>query len=120
MLRTAAYGWSLLFTLLLVGCSGQSSPPAAIDGPSDPTTPAASSSSSEPEATYPYEITAEVEYYTTGPQQGRPPDGTLPPGTKVDILRRTGSYSLVKSADGIEGYVSSDAVRDPAIQGALP
>lgn len=31
-------------------------------------------------------IAAETEYYTTGPQQGRPPDGTFPAGTKVSVV----------------------------------
>jgi hypothetical protein len=38
-------------------------------------------------------ITTEVEYYTTGPQQGRPPDGKFRAGTKVNIVQEAGSYT---------------------------
>jgi uncharacterized protein YgiM (DUF1202 family) len=57
-------------------------------------------------------ITTEAEYYTTGPQQGRPPDGKFPAGTKVTIVREEGSYTLVRSEAGVEAYVSSDAVKE--------
>ena len=47
-------------------------------------------------------IAAETEYYTTGPQQGRPPDGKFPAGTKVSIVEDAGSYVRVWSDGGIE------------------
>jgi serpin B len=56
-------------------------------------------------------IATETEYYTTGPQQGRPPDGKLPAGTKVSIVEDAGSYVLVRSDGGIEAYVAADAVK---------
>lgn len=56
-------------------------------------------------------VAAETEYYTTGPQQGRPPDGTFPAGTKVSIVEESGSYVLVKSEDGTEAYIAADAVK---------
>lgn len=56
-------------------------------------------------------ITAEAEYYTTGPQQGRPPDGKFPAGTKVSVVEESGSYVLVKSESGIEAYVAADSVK---------
>jgi serpin B len=56
-------------------------------------------------------IAAETEYYTTGPQQGRPPDGKFPAGTKVSIVEESGSYVLVKSESGIKAYVAADAVK---------
>ncbi|MEO2015312.1 MAG: serpin family protein [Fuerstiella sp.] len=56
-------------------------------------------------------IAAETEYYTTGPQQGRPPDGKLPAGTKVSVVEESGSYVLVKSESGIEAYVAADVVK---------
>lgn len=55
-------------------------------------------------------VAAETEYYTTGPQQGRPPDGTFPTGTKVNIVEQSGSYVLVQSAGGVEAYIAADAV----------
>jgi serpin B len=56
-------------------------------------------------------IATDSEYYTTGPQQGRPPDGTFPADTKVSIVEESGSYLLVKSEAGVEAYVSGDAVK---------
>lgn len=56
-------------------------------------------------------IAAETEYYTTGPQQGRPPDGKFPAGTKVSIVEEAGSYVLVRSDGGVEAYVAADAVK---------
>ncbi|MDG1894358.1 MAG: serpin family protein [Fuerstiella sp.] len=57
-------------------------------------------------------ITAETVYYTTGPQQSRPPDGQFPAGTQVNVVEESGSYVLVKSEGGIEAYVAADAVRE--------
>jgi len=57
-------------------------------------------------------IAAEVEYYTTGPQQGRPPDGKFPAGTKVNIVQQAGSYTLVRSEGGVEAFVTSDALKE--------
>ena len=65
-------------------------------------------SSALPEFTH--VITAETEYYETGPQQGRPPEGNFPAGTKVNVVEEAGSYVLVKSDSGVEAYVTADAV----------
>ena len=56
-------------------------------------------------------IQLETVYYTTGPQQGRAPDGKFPAGTVVTLLKESGSYLLVESNDGIVAYVSSDSVK---------
>ena len=56
-------------------------------------------------------ITTETEYYTTGPQQGRPADGKLAADTAVNIVRQAGSYTLVETADGLQAYVASEAVK---------
>jgi len=55
-------------------------------------------------------ITVETEYYVTGPQQGRPPEGSFPAGTNVNVVEEAGSYVLVKSEGGVSGYVAADAV----------
>ncbi len=55
-------------------------------------------------------IVAEAEFYTTGPQQGRPPDGAFPEGTQVTLIRRAGSYALVRAGDGVRAYVAADAI----------
>ncbi len=100
--------------IVIAGCSGQASPPASIEGTADADGSFESLSSSEPE-TFPQVITAQAEYYTSSPAQGRPPDGSFPAGTKVRIRRNTGSYSLVRSADGVEGYIRTESVADAPV-----
>jgi len=60
---------------------------------------------------YSHVIVAEAGYYLTGPQQGRPPEGSFPKGTKVSIADEAGRYVLVKSELGVEAYVAADAVK---------
>lgn len=55
-------------------------------------------------------ITTDAVYYKGGPQQAQPPDGTFKTGTKVTLIEEAGSYSLVRSADGIDAYVAADAL----------
>lgn len=64
-----------------------------------------------PVSEFSHVILNETEYYTTGPQQGRPPDGTFSAGTKVRIVRDAGSYLLVRADSGVEAFVASSAVR---------
>lgn len=73
----------------------------------DPAAAAATGS----EAGYTHTLKTTVEYYATGPQQGRPPDGHLAGGTKVKLVEAAGSYSLIESASGKKGYVASDALQ---------
>ncbi len=61
--------------------------------------------------TYTHVIASETEYYTTGPQQSRPPDGKFPAGTRVNIVEEAGSYLLVRSEGGEEAYVAADVVK---------
>ncbi len=56
-------------------------------------------------------ITGDTEYYTTGPQQARPPDGTLAADTKVRLVEEAGSYSLVESQDGVRAYVANGTLK---------
>lgn len=66
----------------------------------------------EPKAVdFTHAIASETAYYTTSPAQARPPDGQFEPGTKVWLLRKAGSYVLVKSEDEITAYVAADAVK---------
>ena len=69
----------------------------------------------EAEAEYPYQIGTATPYYTGGPQQGRPPEGQLWPGTPVKLLEEAGSYSLIRTADGIEAYIETAAIGPPGI-----
>jgi hypothetical protein len=55
-------------------------------------------------------VHADSVYYTDGPQQSRPPDGTFKAGTKVKLVREAGSYSLVESAGGVAAYVSTGSL----------
>jgi serpin B len=59
-------------------------------------------------------ISTEAEYYRTGPQQGRPPDGIFEAGTRVQLLKKAGSYSIVRTEDGTKAYVASDVLREVA------
>jgi len=96
----------LVVLSLFVGCSTESS-----QVPSQ-TSEQQAKKTDTPSDSFSHVIAAEVEYYTTGPQQGRPPDGKFPAGTKVNIVREAGSYILVRSQDGVEAYVSGDAIKE--------
>ena len=61
--------------------------------------------------TFSHVISTETEYYTTGPQQNRPPDGKFPAGTRVSMVEESGSYVLVRSESGVEAYVAANAVK---------
>jgi len=65
----------------------------------------------EPAAGATHVIAHETNYYMSGPQQARPPEGSFAAGTKVTLISGAGSYSLVRSPDGIEAYVSTDALK---------
>lgn len=103
---------ALILIASLIGCTETDSnvsdgitlengQPAAANGKT--------ASSSE---TFSHVVRAETEYYTTGPQQGRPPDGKLSAGTKVNVLEEAGSYTLVRSENSIEAFVAADALQE--------
>jgi hypothetical protein len=56
-------------------------------------------------------ITADTPYYLNGPQQARPPDGTLRAGTQITIVESQGSYSVVRTKDGMKAHVASDSFK---------
>lgn len=56
-------------------------------------------------------VTSDAEYYVGGPQQARPPDGTFRAGTMVSIVEEAGSYTLVRSKNGITAYIAADVLR---------
>jgi Bacterial SH3 domain len=67
--------------------------------------------SEEPGQVFTHLVATDTEYYLSGPQQARPPDGTLPAGTKVTLLEEAGSYCRVRSEGGIEAYVSTESLQ---------
>lgn len=58
-----------------------------------------------------YTVLNDTPYYSAGPQQAGPPDGSFVKGTKLKVIKNAGSYSLVKSSDGIEAYVAVDDIK---------
>ncbi len=111
---------------MALGCGDASTPapeatPNVTNNEPDPEQPPTLQPVEQPataEVSFTHVITAETAYYTGGPQQGRPPDGNFLVGTKVNLAKgddgsdapTTGSYTLVRSEDGIEAYVSTDAL----------
>lgn len=57
-----------------------------------------------------YVLTVDAEYYTSGPQQGRPPDGTWKAGTRVILLQKSDGYSLVADREGTQAYVNTESL----------
>ncbi|MBC8324727.1 MAG: DUF1579 domain-containing protein [Verrucomicrobia subdivision 3 bacterium] len=52
-----------------------------------------------------------AHYYLGGPQQARPPEGQFKPGTRIKLVRKNGSYSIVQSETGITAHVSNTALK---------
>ena len=52
-----------------------------------------------------------VHYYLGGPQQARPPEGKFKLGTRVKLVRKAGSYSIVQSETGITAHVATAALK---------
>jgi hypothetical protein len=67
--------------------------------------------SEEPGQVFTHLVASDTAYYLSGPQQARPPEGTLPAGTKVTLLEEAGSYCRVRSQEGIEAYVSTNSLQ---------
>jgi hypothetical protein len=97
-----------LVIALVAGCSGDTPAPTS----ETPATPQAEQPAGAPgSATSPGHIlSADTEYYLDGPQQSRPPDGTLKAGMKVTVIEDAGSYCRVRSEDGIVAFIAADAI----------
>ncbi len=97
--------WSLLCVVLMVvgiaGCGVM-----MVDSGS----PKASSAGGGSGA-YTHVIVGDTDYYRNSPSQSSPSDGSFVKGTKVTLVRKAGSYSLVRSVDGVEAYVSTGSIR---------
>ena len=60
---------------------------------------------------YTHVVSSETAYYRDGPQQGRPHDGMLFPGTRVTVVEGAGSYCRVRTEAGLEVWVATDSLR---------
>ena len=58
-----------------------------------------------------YKVVEDAPYYADGPQQARPPDGTIAKGTQVKILMDSGSYVLIETTEGLRVYVPRSALK---------
>ena len=107
----------LLVIAFVPGCSGDT--PAPAPTPETPATPQVEQPAEGPEsATFSgHVLVADTEYYIDGPQQARPPDGTLKAGTKVMVIEDAGSYCRVRSQDGIVAFIATDAIKTPDVAG---
>jgi hypothetical protein len=56
-------------------------------------------------------MTTDTPYYLSGPQQAHPPDGTLKAGTQIIVVESQGSYSLVRTKDGVKGHVDNNSFK---------
>ena len=65
----------------------------------------------EPGQVFTHLVAIDTVYYLSGPQQARPPEGTLSAGTKVTLLKEAGSYCRIRSEGGIEAYVSTESLQ---------
>ena len=103
----------LLVIAFVAGCSNDTPVPAPT--PETPATPQVEQPAEGPEsATFSgHALAADTEYYLEGPQQSRPPDGTLKAGTKVMVIEDAGSYCRVRSEDGIVAFIAADAIKTP-------
>ena len=100
----------LLVVALLLGCTQEPAAP----GPDAPPGPERDPSKGSPaaEGGFTHVLTVDAAYYTGGPQQARPPDGTLNAGAKVELIEDAGSYCRVRSEDGVEAYVDVGSLRE--------
>ena len=70
-------------------------------------------STSESTSEYTHVVVRDAPYYTTGPQQSRPSDGTFSAQTRVKLLddNPEGGYIEVESEAGIVAYVANAALQ---------
>ena len=111
----------LLATMVFTGCKPGGVSPATQEKPEDKSHDQSITTTEGPKlvapgnapaakAGFPDVITSSTAYYTGGPQQGRPADGTLAEGTPVRVISDAGSYAVVETAEGIHAYVSTGAI----------
>ncbi len=109
---TTKYISLLLTTALFIGCSSEATTsPQPRQKTAAQQTEQASTTSVKTDQTFTHTITIDTEYYLGGPQQARPPEGTMKAGTKVEVVEEAGSYCRVKSEDGVVGFVAADSLK---------
>ena len=86
--------------VLLHGCTEEQQPKIQANGQ-----PAAS------DAGPTHVVTADTVYYMSGPHQSRPPEGKFKAGTKVTLVQKAGSYSVVRSTGGVQAYVTTASLK---------
>lgn len=94
---------------LVIGCAKSTPPDSTGETEQNEAT---NGEPSPPSEGFSHVIISETAYYTTGPQQGRPPDGTFPAGTRVNVIEEAGSYTRVRSENGVEAFVAADALKE--------
>lgn len=57
-----------------------------------------------------HKVSVETELYVDGPQQGRPPDGTVRAGKLVHRIATAGSYTHIQLQNNQRGWIASDAL----------
>ncbi len=60
--------------------------------------------------TFTHVIRSDADYYITGPQQAKPPEGKFIKGTQVRIIMTAGSYTKVTSNAGVTAFVATDSL----------
>ena len=73
--------------------------------------PLLASCQNRPGPTYTHEVITDTAYYLGGPQQSRPPEGTLSAGTLLNVIQESGSYSLIASEHHVTAYVATAAIQ---------
>lgn len=117
MLRSVL-AFAVLLPLVAVGCFGSSetvdvtadtsqTDPRLV--PSNDEEPPAQSEPEQPAWTH--VVSSEAVYYKASPAQGTPPDGKLAAGVKAQVLEEAGSYTLIETEEGVQGFVASDALQ---------
>lgn len=87
----------LVIVVVVAGCSTSGKPPT--------------DAMRVEKSNYTHVITEETVYYLNGPQQAMPPQGKFSKGTRVTLVRDSGSYAVVTSESGITAYVSTAALK---------
>ncbi len=58
-----------------------------------------------------HEVVADTEYYTKSPHEEQAADGTFAAGTKIYIIADGEKHVIVRSTEGIEGYVARESIQ---------